>query len=289
MLAAARGDGVVSLYGVPELERGAGGGGVVLVRVRAIAELTLREGHATCLQWGGASDALLAAGTSNGDTWVLPWGARAAAVGGGGEEEAGGDDGAVVLAAGDGTAVRCLRWCGGSGAMLATGGVDGKVRVWAVASPSWPIAHMTLTRRAWVTSLCWLPVHDAPSGPAEGHAGSAGDGGGGEGGADRQGAALPRAGVRAAVRDLECRVAPRVQEPRHCHCPGGLDQPGPRRTRHACPLRPPHLPLLPPSSPPPNRERHACRRSCPGGRGRRARPGRSAGGRWWTRRWSRAG
>ena len=44
MLAAARGDGAVSLYAVPEVEGGEGGAGVVVMRVRAVEEMMLRQG-----------------------------------------------------------------------------------------------------------------------------------------------------------------------------------------------------------------------------------------------------
>mmetsp|Transcript_2959 Transcript_2959/g.4808 ORF Transcript_2959/g.4808 Transcript_2959/m.4808 type:complete len:437 (-) Transcript_2959:100-1410(-) len=65
-------------------------------------------------------------------------------------------EGLVSLCVGDSPATICLAWCDSQ--VLATGGADGRIRVWDLSSPQWPALVYLANRYGWVTSIAFHNV-----------------------------------------------------------------------------------------------------------------------------------
>uniref|UniRef100_A0A7S4PRG2 Uncharacterized protein n=1 Tax=Guillardia theta TaxID=55529 RepID=A0A7S4PRG2_GUITH len=123
--------------------------------------LLVNEGYPTCLSWSpGEAEPWVAAGTTAGSIFLLPLLPELL------EKQEGGDacveetwrqsvyEGVREAHASEAAAVTCLSWC--SSGSFATGGIDGKVKLWSIENLNWPIFVQSVSKGTWVTSLVWV-------------------------------------------------------------------------------------------------------------------------------------
>lgn len=160
LLCVAVGDGSISVFSVPFPDQAWSAERKVLT-IEPVASVVvdsgrgLLRGHATCIAWGPPPDSegtpgWVAAGCTTGETLLIP-------VGPGASKEI------VCLNSDEGSGVLSLDVCGRgggfeweTGAIVVTGCMDGKLRVWDITRPHNPL-HTSIARgKGWVTSVAWV-------------------------------------------------------------------------------------------------------------------------------------